>query len=149
MDNLCLEEGGQVELRLKTNIPKAKAVTFKPTHYSFSELPTPRETLEYALSKFTVLTEEDTITITHGSSKYPLKVTKVSPKTDGTAHPAVELLEAHVEVEFEEAEEKGPDQQQEAPTLVHTLFGVDTNIKSRFSPIVFNFNNLLTIFTHN
>jgi hypothetical protein len=42
MDNLMLEDGGDVEICLVSNIPLAKKVTFRPQHHSFALLPTPR-----------------------------------------------------------------------------------------------------------
>lgn len=103
MENLTLQDGDFIELRLVTDIPKATALTFKPLHSSFAALPTPKETLEYALNEFAVLTEGDTIMIKHGTTSHYLTVTQVQPRKASTPNPPVQLLDTQVKVEFEEA----------------------------------------------
>eukprot|EP00462_Mataza_sp_D1_P019474 CAMPEP_0175130694 /NCGR_PEP_ID=MMETSP0087-20121206/6141_1 /TAXON_ID=136419 /ORGANISM="Unknown Unknown, Strain D1" /LENGTH=604 /DNA_ID=CAMNT_0016412925 /DNA_START=6 /DNA_END=1820 /DNA_ORIENTATION=- len=100
MQNLALDEGDTLHFKLKQNILKATDLTFKPQSKDFFNLPTPKETLEFALSKFTVLTENDEIQIPTGNSSQTLTVVTVKPKrTD--VNPVVLLLQTTVKIEFD------------------------------------------------
>lgn len=112
MENLCLNPGDSLLFVIKTQIPKATALKFKPLSRTFAKLPTPRETLEYALSKFTVVTEGDNITITHGNQAHVLTVTKVTPRKSDV-NPAVQLLNTAVTVDFEMTDAKDGKEEEE------------------------------------
>jgi len=95
MDNLLLEDGSEVEIRLK-DLPKASKILFQPMKYEFGKLPTPRQTLEHALTKFTALTQGDTILIRHGTKDYHLLVKEVTPSV--VRPPAVCVVDTSVSV---------------------------------------------------
>ena len=63
--------------------------------------------LEFALRKFTALTEGDIIKIEHGVNSYELKVINVLPRQKDP--PAVCLVDANVAVDFDEPVEKATE----------------------------------------
>ena len=100
MENLMLGEGRELRLRVK-DLPKTLEVRLQPVEWAFTELPTPKESLEYALRKFTALTVGDTIRIGHGAGGkvYHLQVKALQPVTTNPA--AGSVVNTSVSVEFE------------------------------------------------
>ena len=109
MQNLLCEEGKELRLRIKS-LPRGLEVQLRPVQYAFSQLPTPRETLEYALRKFTTLTAGDTVRIEGGGKVWQVKVEAVQPVTCSPA--AVSVINTDMSVEFLESVE-GPRREDE------------------------------------
>ena len=109
MQNLLCEEGKELRLRIK-NLPRGLEVQLRPVQYAFGLLPTPRETLEYALRKFTTLTVGDTVRIEGGGKVWQVKVEAVQPLTCSPA--AVCVINTDMRVEFLESVE-GPRREDE------------------------------------
>lgn len=55
MQSLLLNDGDQVRLRL-AHLPRARKLHLQPHSYAFTQLPTPKATMEHALRAFTALT---------------------------------------------------------------------------------------------
>ena len=109
MQNLLCDEGKELRLRIK-NLPRGLEVQLRPVQYAFGLLPTPRETLEYALRKFTTLTVGDTVRIEGGGKVWQVKVEAVQPVTCAPA--AVCVINTDMSVEFLESVE-GPRREDE------------------------------------
>ena len=109
MQNLLCDEGKELRLRIK-NLPRGLEVQLRPVQYAFSLLPTPRETLEYALRKFTTLTVGDTVRIEGGGKVWQVKVEAVQPVLCAPA--AVCVINTDMSVEFLESVE-GPRREDE------------------------------------
>lgn len=106
MDHLLLEDGKWVNLRLR-ELPKATKATFQALKWSFGQLPNPKNTLEFALRKFTALTKGDTILIRHMGTDHYLNVINVTPATT-RPQPAVCVIDTAIAVEFETPLEAPP-----------------------------------------
>lgn len=99
MANLMVDEGASLTVRVKS-LPKLLQLKLQPVEHNFTELPTPKQTLEYALRKFTTLTVGDTIQIGHSQQRYHLKVIDLQPKTCRPA--AASVIDTDPTVEFDE-----------------------------------------------
>ena len=109
MQNLLCEEGKELRMRIKS-LPRGLEVALRPVQYAFSLLPTPRETLEYALRKFTTLTVGDTVRIEGGGKVWQVRVESVQPVVCAPA--AVCVINTDMSVEFLESVE-GPRREDE------------------------------------
>eukprot|EP00456_Euglypha_rotunda_P062825 TRINITY_DN5302_c0_g1_i1.p1 TRINITY_DN5302_c0_g1~~TRINITY_DN5302_c0_g1_i1.p1 ORF type:complete len:573 (-),score=52.98 TRINITY_DN5302_c0_g1_i1:11-1729(-) len=106
MQNLELDDGDEVQLKLK-ELAKATKLVLQPHERKFLSIPDPKSTLEFALRKFTALTEGDVILIKYGVSDFHFNVITVAPQR--TKPPAVVLINSSPAVEFQEPIEKASE----------------------------------------
>eukprot|EP00457_Paulinella_chromatophora_P002483 gb/GEZN01002488.1/.p1 GENE.gb/GEZN01002488.1/~~gb/GEZN01002488.1/.p1 ORF type:complete len:708 (-),score=123.57 gb/GEZN01002488.1/:292-2415(-) len=97
MENMFLEDGSALQIKLKP-IPKASMLKLEPKETEFLMLPDPKSSLEYALRKFTAVTQGDAMTIKHGNKQFHFKVLEVQPNKFSPA--AVCVIDTKVSVEF-------------------------------------------------
>ena len=109
MQNLRLEEGQEINLKLAT-LPKVTYVKFQPDHYSFSQIPDPKTTLEYTLRGYTVLTNNDRIQLQYNGQRFDVEVTELRTEAGrGSGVTAGCLIDTNVEVDFDEPLEAAPE----------------------------------------
>eukprot|EP00494_Astrolonche_serrata_P006945 UN06970 len=108
------KEGDYMRFRFR-NLVKVSYAKFRPKTSAFSKLPTPKQTLEHVLSKFTTLTVGQTFPLSEGvtgsgSKTFILTVTKL--KCEDGSDIAGCLVNTTLEVDFEEPEQKDTEDSQ-------------------------------------
>ena len=99
MTSLKLEPWDMVTLSTVV-LPKAQFIRLKPLETAFTELHDPRAVLETRLSKFSVLTKGDRISIHYCGQVFQLDVTVVRAKDLGEIR-AASIVDTEVQVDFE------------------------------------------------
>ena len=94
MANLCLEEGGVVQVS-SANLPKAEFTKIQPMETEFLRLTNPKAVLEHELRHFTCLTQGDQITIQYAGDRYNIHIKELWPAA------ACCIVETDCKVDFE------------------------------------------------
>jgi len=105
MKNLYINDGDSIYIR-NISLQKASFVKFKPD-IKFLDLSDPRAVLEYTLRTFSCVTIGDKLTFEYNNKEYILEVTDVKPKN------ACCIIEADIEVEFDEPDKFDMDKPKE------------------------------------
>jgi ubiquitin fusion degradation protein 1 len=109
MKNLDINEGHSVYIR-NVSLPQATFIKFKPvlnmckTQLEFLELTDPRAVLEHVLRSFSCATIGDKIHFDYNFKEYIIEVIDVKPKKASC------IIEADIEVEFEEPDRPKKDE---------------------------------------
>ena len=109
MNNLDINEGRSVYIR-NVSLPQATFIKFKPvlnlckTQLEFLELTDPRAVLEHVLRSFSCVTIGDKIHVHYNFKEYIIEIIDVKPKK------ACCIIEADIEVEFEEPDRPKKDE---------------------------------------
>jgi ubiquitin fusion degradation protein 1 len=116
MTNLDINEGQSVYIR-NVSLPQATFIKFKPvlnlckTQLEFLELTDPRAVLEHVLRSFSCATIGDKIHFDYNFKEYIIEVIDVKPKK------ACCIIEADIEVEFEEPDRPKKEAKQDNETI--------------------------------
>ena len=107
MKNLYINDGDSIYIR-NVALQKASFIKFKPD-MKFLDLSDPRAVLEYTLRTFSCVTIGDKLTFEYNNKEYILEVTDVKPKK------ACCIIEADIEVEFDELEKQVKEIKEKEP----------------------------------
>lgn len=105
MKNLYINHGDSIYIR-NVALQKATFIKFKP-EIKFLDLSNPRAVLEYTLRTFSCVTIGDKLTFEYNNKEYILEVTDLKPKK------ACCIIEADIEVEFDEPDKFNVDKPKE------------------------------------